>query len=213
MNPQNDAAMPMDDEHGRVLALAGVVQALVQVRRLADTGSADATAMRAMLASVFTLDADDTPAVYAGVTPLRPGLRLLGDVLAGRADDPQLMRLAYPLLRLERRFHADAESLRRVRAGIERIATDAARDGADHPDVVGALARLYAQTLSLLTPRILVQGNPHYLGQASVVADIRALLLAAMRSAVLWRQLGGSGWQLLLGRARLRTLVNELLDD
>ncbi len=209
---QSDSTTAMNDAHGRVLALAGVVQALSQVHRLADTGSADAAAMQAMLASVFTLDAADPPAVYAGVVALRPGLRLLGELLAGRGDDPQLLRLAYPLLRLERRFVNDAESVRRVRAGIERIAADAARDGADHPEVIAALARLYAQTLSLLSPRILVQGNPHYLGQASVVADIRALLLAAMRSAVLWRQLGGSGWQLLLTRARLRALLDDLLD-
>jgi high frequency lysogenization protein len=200
----------LDDDHGRVLALAGMVMALAQVRRLAETGSAEAAAMRVVLASVFTVDAEDAPSVYGGVAALGPGLRLLDDLLAGRGDDPQLMRLAYPLLRLERRFSSDAETLRRVRAGIERLQADATRDGADHPEVISGLARLYSQTLSLLTPRILVQGNPHYLGQAGVVADVRALLLAAMRSAVLWRQLGGSGWQLLLGRARLRRVVADL---
>ena len=52
----------------------------------------------------------------------------------------------------------------------------------------------------------MVQGNPHYLGQADVVAEIRAVLLAALRSAVLWRQMGGSLWDFLLGRrANART--------
>ncbi len=30
----------------------------------------------------------------------------------------------------------------------------------------------------------MVQGKPHYLGQPGVVAEIRAILLAALRSAV-----------------------------
>ena len=66
--------------------------------------------------------------------------------------------------------------------------------------MLAALGGLYADTLSHLRPRILVQGNPHYLGQPGVVAEIRALLLAAVRSAALWRQLGGSLWDFLLAR-------------
>ena len=70
---------------------------------------------------------------------------------------------------------------------------------------------LYADTISQLKPRIMVQGNPHYLNQASVVAEIRALLLAAVRSAVLWRQLGGSYWDFLFSRkAMLETIERQL---
>ncbi len=57
----------------------------------------------------------------------------------------------------------------------------------------------------------MVQGNPHYLGQAGVVAEIRALLLAAVRSAVLWRQMGGSLWDFLLAKRRMRETVDRAL--
>ena len=49
----------------------------------------------------------------------------------------------------------------------------------------------------------MVQGNPHYLGQPGVVSEIRALLLAAVRSAMLWRQLGGNQWQFLFARGAM----------
>ena len=62
-----------------------------------------------------------------------------------------------------------------------------------------------------LRPRVLVQGNPHYLGQANVVAEIRAVLLAALRSAVLWRQLGGSLWDFLLRRRQMVASIDALL--
>ena len=71
---------------------------------------------------------------------------------------------------------------------------------------------MYADTISHLRPRVLVQGNPHYLGQAGVVAEIRAMLLAALRSAVLWRQLDGSLWDFLLRRRELMQAIGTHLD-
>jgi high frequency lysogenization protein len=56
-----------------------------------------------------------------------------------------------------------------------------------------------------------VQGNPVQLAQPAVVAQIRAVLLAAMRSAVLWRQLGGSYWDLMLRRRALLLAAREWL--
>ena len=57
----------------------------------------------------------------------------------------------------------------------------------------------------------MVQGNPHYLAQADVVAEIRAVLLAALRSAVLWRQMGGSFWDLVLRRREMAEYAGHLL--
>jgi Uncharacterized protein involved in purine metabolism len=57
----------------------------------------------------------------------------------------------------------------------------------------------------------MVQGNPHYLGRNDVVAEIRALLLAAVRSALLWRQMGGSQWDFLFKRGDMKRAVTALL--
>ena len=61
----------------RMLALAGLVQALAQVRRIADTGQADAAILATALDSVFRVDAESPAAVYGGAPALRPGLLLL----------------------------------------------------------------------------------------------------------------------------------------
>ena len=199
---------------GRVLALAGLVQALCEVRRIAETGQADATALRVALDSIFRIDAESPGAVYGGAEALRPGLRLLRGWLrnegaeAGR--DAALPKLAFSVLQLERRFVA-SEAADKVHAGIPALAPDAEAHGAIHPDVLAGLGRLYADTVSHLRPRVMVQGNPHYLGQSQVVAEIRAVLLAALRSAVLWRQLGGSLWDFALRRRDIAATVDELL--
>ncbi len=57
----------------------------------------------------------------------------------------------------------------------------------------------------------MVQGNPHYLAQANVVSEIRALLLAAVRSAVLWRQMGGTLFDFLLQRRTMLAAIDSAL--
>jgi high frequency lysogenization protein len=201
-----DRFNPLTD---RVLALAGLMQALAQVRRIADTGQAHADVVTTALDSVFRVDADTTEEVYGGTQSLHTGLMLLRDNFSGAMPDEQLPRLA--VIQLERRFVRDDDMVARVADGIRAQSEAAGRLGSSHPDVLNALGALYAETLSHLRPRVLVQGNPHYLGQAPVVAEVRAVLLSAVRSAVLWRQLGGSLWDFLLRKRAMGEAVEDLL--
>ena len=198
----------MDD---RVLALAGLVQALRQVRQIAETGEADAEVLGTALDSVFRIDADSPAAIYGGERAVAPGLHLLEDYFNNQGQDEQLPRLALSVLQLERRFAKEDVTATKVREGILALAPAATRLGSGHPDVLSALGSLYADTVSHLRPRVMVQGNPHYLGQANVVAEIRAVLMAALRSAVLWRQLGGSLWDFVLRRREISTAVQSKL--
>lgn len=196
----------------RVLALAGVVQALAQVRRIAETGQSDAAVVQTALESIFRVDADTPEAVYGRVADLAPGLRLLRDYFNKQATaDEGLPRLALAVLQLERRFVGEPNTVSAVSGGIAEIAPQAASSGSTHPEVLSALGGLYADTISHLRPRVMVQGNPHYLGQPGVVAEIRAILLAAVRSAVLWRQLGGSFWDFLFLRRAMADAASEWL--
>ena len=199
---------PFDD---RVLALGALLVALSQVRRIAETGQSDTATLQVALDSVFRLDAADTAAAVGGVDAVRPGLRLLRDYLAGTNTDEALGKLAMAVMQLERRFVADAVMTERVRTGLRALQGPVERLGSPHHDVVAGLASLYADTISHLRPRVMVQGNPHYLGQAGVVAEIRALLLAALRAAVLWRQMGGSLWDFLFRRRDMAAAIDKFL--
>lgn len=201
----------MNTSDERVLALAGLVQALQQVRRIADTGQADAAVLATALDSVFRIDADSPSDVYGGESAVRPGLLLLRGYFRNEARDALLPRLSLAVLQLERRFNRH-EMAQQVHDGILALAPSNARLSSTHPEVLAALGSLYADTISHLRPRVLVQGNPHYLGQAPVVAEIRAVLLAALRSAVLWRQLGGSLWDFLLRRKEMVAAIDTWLD-
>jgi len=201
----------MSDMDDRVIALGGMLQALAQVRRIADTGQSDARQVEVALDSVFRIDAADVEAVYGETGAVRTGLRLLREYLANGNKDEALGKLGLSVLHLERKFSSEGRVAGLVGTGVGGLSAPAARLGSAHPDVVAGLGSLYADTVSTLRPRVMVQGNPHYLGQAGVVAEIRALLLAALRSAVLWRQMGGSLWDFVFRRREMAASIDAIL--
>ena len=195
----------------RVLPLAGLLQTLQEVRHLAENGQVDQARLATSIGSVLRIDADSVGEVYGGAAAVANGLRTLLGYLENRLGDPQLPRLALSVLQLERGFSQDPAVMRAVRDDIARLAGPAPHATTIHPDLLAGLGALYARHLSPLRPRIMVQGNPHYLGQPGVVAEIRAILLAAVRSAVLWRQLGGSYWDFLLSRKAMADAASDWL--
>ena len=78
-------------------------------------------------------------------------------------------------------------------------------------NILAGLADIYSTTISTLSPRIMVRGEPLHLQNPENINRIRALLLAGIRSAMLWRQCGGRRLQILLGRKRLWRISDDLM--
>lgn len=197
----------------RAIALAGLLQALTAVRRIAHDGEAPADLLKPCIDSVFAIDAPDAPAIYGGPAALAPGLRCLLQQAEGPGRDPATSRMAATVLHIERRLVRDPDLLQRLQRELRAIDRQREHFGSEHSTVVERLAQLYADTISQLRPRVMVQGNPVQLSQPRVVAQIRATLLAAVRAAVLWRQSGGSYWDFALRRRALSGAARALLDE
>jgi high frequency lysogenization protein len=195
----------------RVLALAGLLQSVRLVQQMANTGQAETRPLATVVDSLFRFDADSTEEVYGGTHALDAGLRRVVAQLDGSDRDPEQTRLAMNVLHLERRFVASPETMEKVHRRLEETQRDREPWEPTHPAVLSRLGELYADLVSPIGPRVMVQGNPVYLSQPEVVAEVRATLLAALRSAVLWRQLGGSFWDLLLSRGAMVETARGLL--
>lgn len=197
----------------RTLAFAGLLQSCQLVRLLAETGETRSAQLEVCIDSLFRFDAESVAAVYGGAPGLHPGLESLITHLDGHAvRDAMLLRLLASVLRVERSYRRDRALHDKLRQGLEHIARQRDHLGPAHPTILGRLGELYAETISGLRPRIMVQGNPVYLQQPPIVAEIRAILLCALRSAVLWRQLGGSQWDLYLRRGPMLGAARAWLD-
>jgi len=195
----------------QVIALAGVFQAAALVRTTATTGSQDAAALEATIASILRVDVDQTADAFGGIAGLRLGLENLVQQLDRAPGDLAVSQIAVSVLRVERKLVGRPAMLQTLREGIEAIQRQVDHLGVTHASVLARLSELYANTLSNLRPRVVVQGNPLYLQQPAQVERIRATLLGGVRAAVLWRQVGGSQWQLLFKRSQAVMLARGLL--
>ncbi len=202
-------AFAMTEE--RVLALAGLFQACGLAQQLANDGRCDEAAMEASIASVFRIDAPSVIGVYGNISNLKFGLRQLISQLDDGDRDMAVTRMIVTVMRLERSLANRPALLEKLQQGIVAAQRQVEHFGQDSAQVTGRLAELYASTLSTLTPRVMVSGNPQLLQQTPVVEKIRANLLAAVRSAVLWRQVGGRQWQVIVFRRQCGMLARGLL--
>jgi len=202
-----------------VLALAGIFQSARLVQQLAREGRTDNEALRASIQSILALDAPDVETVYGGARGVHLGLELLSTRLSGKTQpsDMEMARYVVALVQLEgslRRRPAMLDAIRQgidtARAQMKFFQNDAPAEDV-HPLLMEKLAELYSQTISTLTPRIMVSGEHGHLNNPAIAAKVRATLLAGIRSAVLWRQLGGRRWQLLFARGKIARAVVELL--
>lgn len=202
------STLPADRD--RALALAGVFQAVTLVERMARSGEPEPELIEATLAPLFRFDADDVPAVYGGADKLKVGLEALARTLGGPREGQELpLRYALSLLQFERSYSADPQMQRELRRQLQLIQLQGGPGGLSSPTTVEALADAWSATLGTLRPRVLIGGDPKRLRDKRVVSLVRALLLAGFRSAVLWRQVGGSRWSLLLRRGALLRAARE----
>jgi high frequency lysogenization protein len=205
----------------RTLALAGLFQAARQAQQLAREGHGEPGAFTASIQSLMLLDAPSTEAVYGGARGVTLGLKLLKNKLTGNTDshDVEMARYVIAMIHLEgqlRRQHEMQEAIRRgVEAALEQMkffeATE--NDETVHPRLVEKLADLYTQTISTLSPRIMVNGEHGHLSNPAIAAKVRAVLFAGIRAAFLWRQLGGNRWQLLFSRRKIAVEAENILEN
>jgi high frequency lysogenization protein len=194
-----------------VLALAGTLQALSEVRRIATHGAADHRLVEAPVRALLATYDGDLAALYGGRDAVHTGLRLLCDHLM-QPQDAELTRYLVAVLTVERRLTRNRAIFSTLVEGIGAAARQADYfSDALHPNVVQNVGDLYSRTVSTLRPRIMVKGERAYLEDERNAALIRTLLLAAIRGVSLWREAGGRRAHLIFRRARLVEETRKLL--
>lgn len=200
--------------HDQTLALAGIFQAAALVPEIAHTGYCNEAAMETCIRSLFATDPETTLDVYGGeLSDIRNGLEVLSTVFAQqtRPQDAEVLRYVLNLIHLESKLKRKGDVLEVLGSRIDQARHTASHFGYTHSNLLSNLASVYSDTISTLGPRIQVSGNPAMLQREENQHKVRALLLAGIRSAVLWRQSGGHRWQLIFKRKKVILHARELL--
>jgi high frequency lysogenization protein len=195
------------------MALGALFLALNQVREIAEQGRIDNRDLATCLRGLLGHYEHDVETLYGEAGCLDEGLRLLADHLA-QPRNMQLTRYLVSVLQLERKLRRDRARLAEVGNGLERARGQMDYFGdAIHPSVIASVAQTYKDRISPLRPRIIVQGHGRHLEDERHAAAIRALLLAAIRSAGLWQVNGGGRLRLIFGRPRIIEAARRALSQ
>lgn len=199
----------------QTLALAGVFQAAALVQQIAHRGQCAQSTFETCIGSLFIDNPPDTLSVYGELRDLREGLAVLSSLLQKQEgqQDIEILRYALNLVHLESRLRKHKDMLQIIGSRIDQARHTADHFGYNHMNLVNNLASVYTDTISTFRLRIQVTGDPNQLRVEENAARIRALLLAGIRSAVLWRQIGGRRWHLVFYRKRVVEMARRLSEQ
>ena len=193
--------------HEQAVALAAVFQACHLVDQLANTGGASSQEVKVSMAALLNQSPQSIEDLYGSEQALETGMNamtlLLNEYQGTELFAPITLVYTLSVLSIERQLNSRPVMLKAVAEGIENANRQALHFSVVHDNVLANIASLYQQTLSTLRQRIQVKGNAMYLQQPGVAERIRCMLFAAVRSAHLWRQLGGKRYHLVLYRKAL----------
>ena len=191
----------------QALALAAVFQACHLVDTLANSGEASIDDIKLSMTALLNQNPSSLEDIYGPAANLQTGVEaisiLLGERKSSTIFSVHTLGYALSVLSIERQLNSRPEMLEAISSGIDSANRQAEHFSPVHDNVFANLAALYQQTISKLRQRIQVKGNAIYLQQPNVAERIRCLLFSAVRSAVLWRQLGGRKHHLVFYRKRL----------
>ena len=196
----------------QVIALAGVVQAARMVDQVAKTGSYPAAFFEASLRSLFAFDAPTVDAVYGNIQGVKLGLRSVVDMLTDATNEDHVAMGAYVrgLLKLEDQFGKRLDLQEVVASRLGHVNFKAQHFSDDAVELAASISAIYQDTISHLPYRIKVKGNVQHLQQTKNADLVRTLLLAGLRSAHLWRQLGGRPRHFLFKGGKLAATASDL---
>jgi len=201
--------------YNKTLALAGIFQAAALVKQVAQLGQCPEQSMETSVRSICITEPKSVLEVYETTSHLKLGLETLIAVLssAKQSDHIDIARYVIGLLHLERKLTRDKQLMAILTQRLVKAKHQLSFFEPLHPNVLANFADIYLNTLSTFKLRIQVVGDPNLLGQSATLDKVRTLLLAGIRSAVLWQQLGGSRWKLVLKRKQYLQMARAILSD
>lgn len=199
-----------------VIALAGILQAAELVEQLANTGNAPQDSFETSLGSILKTKPGTIEEIYDGQVNFMPGLQLgfstLKDMLEQKNNQgSQRLRYAIGLIHLQGKLQSNNDLMDVLGSRIDQMEAKLEHFDLTHERTLASLASIYEDTLSTFRFRIQVTGNAIHLQNPLVVNKIRSVLLAGIRSAMLWRQMGGKRWHFVLCRKKLLTTLKTIV--
>jgi high frequency lysogenization protein len=191
------------------IAFAATAQSAMLVHNKALARVSHEMYAEVLLESIFVTNPDSVRDVYPSPPALKLGLET-GHAILSRPEQALIPVLQYTvtLIDIGQRLLKEPRLVAILARSLEELGEQ--RHDLDRGTLQQRLSTIYQNTISTLPLRVQVRGTAGLLQRPEVADAIRALLLAGVRSAWLWRQMGGRRWHLILRRSTIRRRLAEL---
>jgi high frequency lysogenization protein len=212
----------------QAIALAGMFQVATLVDQVATKGMMPQNSFESSLYSLFVMNPATTEDVFGGRRDLphnlSTGLNTMISLLEKKEpnDSRNIANYVLSMIVLQGKLMKRPEMVDQITKRLDAIVDKVKYFHPDvenplehpecftHPSIVANIASLYQETISTFSYRIQVGGDQRHLQNSENAAKIRALLLAGIRAAILWRQVGGKRWHLFFFKSRLRPSLKAI---
>ncbi|MGF1772196.1 high frequency lysogenization protein HflD [Vibrio maritimus] len=197
--------------YDRTIAFAGICQAVALVQRVAKDGYCDSDAFETSIKAITNMNPSNTLDVFGIESDLKIGLECLVNGIDSTPTGSEITRYIISLMALERKLNSRNDAMAQLGDRLQMVERQLDHYELLDEQMISNLASVYLDVISPIGPRIQVTGTPAVLQQTSTQQKVRALLLSGIRSAVLWRQVGGKRRHLVFGRKKMIEQAQILL--
>ncbi|HAS6343395.1 TPA: high frequency lysogenization protein HflD [Vibrio vulnificus] len=197
--------------YDRTIAFAGMCQAVALVQQIARNGHCDQDAFETSIKAILNTNPANTLDVFGNESKLKLGLECLVKGIDSTPTGSEVTRYLISLMALERKLMGRNDAMSQLGDRIQMVQRQTEHYDLFEEQMISNVASIYLDVISPIGPRIQVTGTPTVLQQTSNQHKVRALLLSGIRSAVLWRQVGGRRRHLIFGRKKMVEQAQILL--
>lgn len=207
-NAQHNLNPKQQREKQRALALAALTQVTILIESIAHEGKIEHPRFACCMDAFFDPTYLGERSFYAGAVQSK---RLLQgqDIPHAKA----ILTHSAALIALERKLAKQPQTLQHIEQSLQRIDKQIQYfNDPYHSNIIAAIAHLYGETVSKITPQLIVRGKPEHLTPSNK-EKIRCLLFSGIRAAWIWRINGGNTFHLIFGRKKLIQALTRIVHE
>jgi high frequency lysogenization protein len=192
-------------EKNQIIALSGIFQSCYLVRNLSRYGLITEQNLKNNIQILFNQNTENIMDLYGSIESLHQGINSIKNLLASEHKEKlsETLRYAIGVMHLAKKLQKDKRMLMMIKKRLEITAKQIEHFSITHPNIIASISKIYQDSFGKFFFRINVNGNFEYLKQDQIVYQIRCLLFSGVRSAMLFHQMGGRRYQLILNKKHI----------
>ena len=192
-------------EKNQIIALSGIFQSCYLVSNLSRYGLITEQNLKNNIQILFNQNTENILDIYGSIESLHHGIDSIKNLIASKHREKFLETLRYAIgvMYLAKKLQKNKRMLMMIKKRLEVTAKQIENFSITHPNVIASISQIYQDSFGTFFFRININGDFEYLKQDQIVYRIRCLLFSGVRSAMLFHQMGGKRYQLILNKKHI----------